>query len=258
MVLDDAAATNVTQQQLDAVWRPKVGGAWQLHQALADHELDWLVVYSSMAALLGNPGQSVYAAANAWLDGFAQWRSAHGHPTIAVNWGAWGDIGQATDFAARGYQTISTDRGLQALSDLLLHRRTRTGVIPGEPESWIPSSGRHAAFFAEVLTGPQEQESSDIRSQLRASEPGLARRLLLERHIGEHIRTVLRLGSSNIDPQTPLRSLGFDSLLSVELRTRLETSLSVSLESNFIWTHQTLTDLATGLHERLELSDTAA
>ncbi|MBO0863755.1 MAG: SDR family NAD(P)-dependent oxidoreductase [Mycobacterium sp.] len=94
MVLADAAATNITQQQLDEVWRPKALGAWQLHEALADHRLDWLVVYSSMAALLGNPGQATYAAANAWLDAFAQWRNAQGHPTLAANWGAWGETGQ--------------------------------------------------------------------------------------------------------------------------------------------------------------------
>jgi acyl carrier protein len=175
-----------------------------------------------------------------------------------VNWGAWGEIGQATDFAERGYRTISTDSGLRALSDLLLHRRTRTGVIPGEPESWIPVSGRHAPFFADLLSSPQEPAGTDIRSELQASEAGLPRRLVLERHIGEHIRTVLRLGSSNIDPQTPLRSLGFDSLLSVELRTRLETSLSVSLDHNFVWAHQTLSDLATGLGERLELAELAS
>jgi hypothetical protein len=68
-------------------------------------------------------------------------------------------------------------------------------------------------------------------------QPGLPRRLMLERHIGEHIRTVLRLGSASIDPKTPLRSLGFDSLLSVELRTRPETSLSVGLDNDFVWTH---------------------
>jgi polyketide synthase 2/polyketide synthase 5 len=65
----------------------------------------------------------------------------------------------------------------------------------------------------------------------------LPRRLVLERHIGEHIRTVLRLGSASIDPKTPLRSLGFDSLLSVELRTRPETSLSVGFDNDFAWTH---------------------
>lgn len=70
-------------------------------------------------------------------------------------------------------------------------------------------------------------------------QPGLPRRLVLERHIGEHIRTVLRLGSASIDPKTLLRSLGFDSLLSVELRTRLETSLSVGLDNDFVWTHPT-------------------
>src|SRR5207302_3448626 len=113
MVLDDAAVANITDEQLVRVWRPKVTGAWRLHQATAEHPPEWFVVYSSMASQLGNPGQGAYAAANSWLDGFAGWRSAQGLPTLAVSWGPWGQTGVATDFAARGYRTIPTKRGIQ-------------------------------------------------------------------------------------------------------------------------------------------------
>ena len=88
--------------------------------------LDWFVVFSSMASLIGNAGQTVYAAANAWLDGFAEWRAAQGLPTLAVNWGPWGETGAATDFAARGYTTIGTADGFSALSTLLTHDRVRS------------------------------------------------------------------------------------------------------------------------------------
>ncbi len=264
MALEDAAIGNIRDEQLERVWAPKVAGAWRLHEATAEYTLDWFAVYSSMASLLGNPGQGAYAAANAWLDGFAAWRSAQGLPTLAVNWGPWGQTGVATGFADRGYETIPTNRGLRALHDLLAYRRVQTGVIPGEPETFIPPSGRHSSLFGLLLTDERSGgagdaaapgESADIRSRLVSLPPGLARRSALEAYIADHIRAVLRLGGNSLDPQTPLKSLGFDSLLSMELRNRLESALGVRLANNFVWQHPTLAALAAGLAERMGLEE---
>lgn len=264
MSLDDAAIMNVREDQVQRVWAPKVMGAWRLHEATAGHSLDWFVVFSSMASLLGNPGQGVYASVNSWLDGFAAWRTGRGQPTLAVNWGPWGETGAATDFSRRGYETIPTDKGLLALHALLTHGRVQTGVIPGDPSTWILPAARQSSFFSllapgSALPGGEERASThDIHARLSALAPGLARHAALETYLGDHIRAVLRLGSCTLDPQTPLKSLGFDSLLSMELRSRLESDLGVKLASNFVWQHPTLSALATGLAERmgLELQET--
>ncbi|MEU4894077.1 type I polyketide synthase [Streptomyces sp. NPDC044780] len=261
MVLDDAAVTTLREDQLCRVWAPKATGAWRLHQATEGHRLDWFTVYSSMASLLGNPGQGAYAAANAWLDDFAAWRSARGLPTLAVNWGPWGETGVATGFADRGYRTIATDEGLRALGDLLAHRRVRTGVLPGEPDTWIPAAGRHSSLFAPLTSGASAPAATgeggdDIRARLAALPAGPARRTALESWLTEHIRAVLRLSSTTLDPQTPLKSLGFDSLLAMELRVRLETGLDIKLAGDFVWRHPTVAALAVGLaqHMGLELT----
>ena len=65
----------------------------RLHQATATRHLDWWVGFSSMAALLGLPGQLSYATANAWLDGFVAWQRASGQPATAISWGQWSDVG---------------------------------------------------------------------------------------------------------------------------------------------------------------------
>ncbi|WP_269812576.1 type I polyketide synthase [Streptomyces atratus] len=258
MVLEDAAITNIRDPQLKRVWNPKVTGAWQLHNATSAHTLDWFVVFSSMASLLGNPGQGVYAAANSWLDAFAAWRSHTGMPTLAVNWGPWGETGVATDFSSRGYETIPTDKGLLALHSLLAHGRVQTGVIPGEPSTWIPLAGRQSSFFSLLAPGNEHladkpEDSRDIRGRLEGLAPGIARREALETYLADHIRGVLRLGSTTLDPQIPLKALGFDSLLSMELRVRLESGLGVELAGNFVWQHPTLSALAAGLAECMGL-----
>ncbi|ATL87454.1 type I polyketide synthase [Streptomyces malaysiensis] len=258
MVLDDAAVANIREDQLHRVWAPKATGAWRLHQATEGHRLDWFAVYSSMASLLGNAGQGAYAAANAWLDGFAAWRSARGLPTLAVNWGPWGETGVATGFADRGYRTIPTDQGLHALGDLLAHRRVQTGVIPGEPATWIPATGRRSPLFAPLLADDDtpaaaRERTDDIRDRLAALPAGPARRTALESYLTDHIRAVLRLSGTTLDPQTPLKALGFDSLLAMELRVRLETGLSIKLAGNFVWRHPTVAALAAGLAQQLGL-----
>ncbi|WP_432014360.1 SDR family NAD(P)-dependent oxidoreductase [Streptomyces cucumeris] len=263
MVLDDAAVTTVREDQLGRVWTPKVTGAWRLHEATAGHRLDWFAVFSSMASLLGNPGQGAYAATNAWLDAFAAWRSARGAPTLAVNWGAWGETGVATGFADRGYETIPTEDGLRALSTLLAHRRVQTGVIPGEPDSWILPAGRHSSLFARLAPDDEQTPATpgatdDVRARITALPAGIARRTALEAYLGEHIRAVLRLSSTTLDPETPLKSLGFDSLLAMELRVRLESGLGVKLAGNFVWQHPTVAALAAGLARHMGLEPDAA
>jgi phthioceranic/hydroxyphthioceranic acid synthase len=261
MVLKDAAIGTVEDRQLDGVWAPKAVGAWRLHQATAEHNLDWFVVFSSMASLLGNPGQGAYAAANAWLDAFAAWRTAGGQPTLAVNWGPWGETGIATGFADRGYQTIPSEVGLRALRDLLAYRRVQTGVIPGEPQTYIPAAGRHSPFFSRLITEDRGTDrpgdsGDDIREQLRSLPSEMARRAAMESFLAEHVRAVLRLGSRTLDPQTPLSALGFDSLLSMELRARVESSLGVRLPGDFVWKNSTLAALAAGVAERLDVGRT--
>ena len=101
-VVEDATLTNITDEIIDRDWAPKVYGAWNLHEATADQPLDWFCSFSSAAALVGSPGQGAYAAANRWLDAFSHWRRAQGLPVTSIAWGAWAEIGRATDLAEGG------------------------------------------------------------------------------------------------------------------------------------------------------------
>src|SRR5260370_11909311 len=125
-VFADALVGDITPGDLSRVWAPKVAGACRLHEALRNHapvespggaELDWFVLFSSAAALIGSPGQAAYATANAWLDAFAAWRRAQGGPALAINWGVWSEAGRAGDIALPGIDPISPDEGVEARSE---------------------------------------------------------------------------------------------------------------------------------------------
>ncbi|MGE3806859.1 MAG: SDR family NAD(P)-dependent oxidoreductase, partial [Gemmataceae bacterium] len=92
-VLDDGVLLNQTSERFARVLAAKVEGAWNLHRLTMDLPLDFFVLYSSMAALLGPAGQGNHAAANAFLDALAHHRRARGLPAQSINWGAWGEVG---------------------------------------------------------------------------------------------------------------------------------------------------------------------
>ncbi|GAA4624848.1 type I polyketide synthase [Actinoallomurus vinaceus] len=257
-VLDDGALSNLDAERFDRVWRPKVTGAWRLHEATAGLPLDWFVLFSSVASLLGSPGQGNYAAANDWLDSFARWRRSRGLPAQAINWGVWGEAGRATELGHRGYAAFSTAEGLRSLAELIDHERTNAGVFVHDPEHWFHAapSAADSAFFAEMPIR-QATESGvigddGITARLRAAPPEERSRIALS-HLGTCTRVILGLSSASIDSTTVLSDLGFDSLTALQLRNRLEVDLRVKLPATLVWTHPTAGELVGQLLEHLDL-----
>jgi NADP-dependent 3-hydroxy acid dehydrogenase YdfG len=117
-VLDDGVLLQQTPQRIHTVIAPKAIGAWHLHRLTDGEALDFFVMFSSITAPFGSPGQGNYAAANAFLDGLAHHRRGLGLPALSINWGPWGQIGLAAHRQQGGMQ------GLQGLSAI----RTAVGL----------------------------------------------------------------------------------------------------------------------------------
>src|SRR5262249_23185671 len=111
-VLDDGLLLNLDRERLAAVMAPKFEGAWNLHSLTLNRPLAFFVLFSSIASVLGSPGQGPYAAANAFLDALSHHRRALGLPALTINWGPWGDVGMAAR-ANRGRRL--TMRGIDAI-----------------------------------------------------------------------------------------------------------------------------------------------
>ena len=131
-VLRDSLLRHAWSEQLRELMRPKVEGLATLTQCLANDPLDFLVVYSSLAALTGNVGQACYAAANAWMDAICMGLRQHGVPAISLHWGPWQAAGMAASdahanrFRSAGLRLIPSDVG----------RRLLAAVIQAQPHGW--------------------------------------------------------------------------------------------------------------------------
>jgi acyl transferase domain-containing protein/acyl carrier protein len=263
-ILDDGTVLNLDRARLEAVLAPKVAGAWNLHALTAARNLDFFVLFSSVASLLGSPGQANYAAGNAFLDALAAYRRARGLTALSIDWGPWSGVGLAAAgenrgarLARRGLGSLSPEQGLAAMERLLRQAPAQVAVMAFDFQQWC---GSDAALSASPLLAGLAGESAgsaaaapsgSVREELLAVEPGRRRRALLEDHLRRRVAQVLRLAPARVEVGKPLRALGLDSLMALELRNRLEADFQLKLPATLVWNHPTVTALAPHLAERM-------
>jgi thioester reductase-like protein len=243
-VLDDGLISGQTAERLKAVLAPKLEGWLQLQRAVAQTQapLDFAVAFSSMAALLGSPGQSNYGAANGALDGACEaWAGFGGSDavTLAVQWGPWAGegmaAGQGRRLQALGVGLLPPDAALEALG--LALRRGRSGSLAVLNNTWPQllrqAPPRQAAAMA-ALAGsdaPTGAAASGGERQRLLELPERERGLALVELLQRRLAAVMGLEDPQaIDPGDSLFQIGLDSLMAVELAAGVQQDLGVKLE----------------------------
>ncbi|MDI1475031.1 type I polyketide synthase [Polyangium sp. y55x31] len=263
MVLDDGMIPDQSITRARGVFGPKVAGAVHLDALTRDMKLDFFVLYSSAMTLLGSPGQANYTAANAFLDALAHHRRSLGLPTSSIAWGPFAGIGLAAASDNRGARLEGRGLGLiDARAGHAIFARVAAAGIPHvapcpiDVRQWAdfyptavgwPYLG---ALFADSTRTDSRASDLDLVGSIRGAEPEKAR-LLVCAHVLEHVGHVLRMDPAKLDPSTPFRALGVDSLIGLELRNRLEASTGQSMPATIVWTYPTANALTEFLLGRL-------
>ncbi|BCI53466.1 phthiocerol/phenolphthiocerol synthesis polyketide synthase type I PpsC [Mycolicibacterium litorale] len=257
-VLEDQIVLNMSESAVGRVFHPKVAGAWRLHAATAQLDLDWWLVFSSAASLLGSPGQGAYAAANAWLDGLVAYRRSRGLPAVAINWGPWAEVGRGQSFANLGFSMITPEMGMAAMERALAADRATTGVFGLDARQWFQSfpAAAHSSLFSELQDATTVERRGHGRFQAELADmPENERPARVAATIADEICAVLR-STDPIDHSEAMTSLGLDSLMALELRNRLESRLGITLPAALVWAYPTISDLAGALYERMGFEQT--
>ena len=237
-VLSDGALTNQTWERFEEVLWPKIMGGWQLHRATAHLDLDFFILFSSRVGVMGNPGQSNHATANAFLDQLAGHRRALGLPGQAIAWGAWSDIGEAAEQrdridrqrSALGGRWFTPQQGIRAFDRLVRQDATNAVVMSMDWSVFEEAVEDPPPLLEDLLsTGPDDKAADatspdDVLASLREA-PATTHEELLASFLQQEVQAVLRLPSAP-EPKVGFFDLGMDSLMAVELRNRLNRAFS--------------------------------
>lgn len=270
-LLDDATVSGLRPEQLSRVLAPKIDGAAHVDSVTDGDPLDFFILFSSAAALFGNAGQAAYAAANAAMDALAQDRRRRGLPAHSVQWGPFTDVGLAARRSDRGGRLeerglggFTTREAWHALERILSEDEAVVSYAPLDPRRWFESYPDTAALpsWSELRRAADGGRSAGdtgnaFLDEFRASPPGEGSRLV-ESKVRELAGRVLRLDADSIDGDTPFKSLGLDSLMSLELRNRLEAEFALTLSPTLLWTYGNTRALTGLLAERLQTAQSAA
>lgn len=187
-LLDDGVLFQQTWERFETVFNPKVLGTWNLHILTQDLPIKHFVLFSSIASLLGSPGQSNHAAANAFIDALAHLRRAKDLPAVSINWGSWTEIGKVTRlegaqkqrwqeyfdklWRSYGMEAIAPREGFHALGQLLNRPPVQVGVFPIDWPKFCQSLNVQHKPLLLNLTQPQTP-SAHLRIPLSEAQKQL-------------------------------------------------------------------------------------
>ncbi|MDJ0754430.1 MAG: type I polyketide synthase [Ardenticatenaceae bacterium] len=263
-VLDDGLLMQQSWERVWEVMKPKVVGGWHLHELSQELELDFLVLFSSVASLLGSRSQGGYAAGNSFLDALSRWRAGEGQPSLSINWGPWGSIGMAAELgegerqrlSRQGIELLEPEAALTSLGRLLGSGCRQVGVLDVNWASYVqqwPAERRPGYYDELVEEGEASGQTAWLMAELlakeadeRAAHLGYALRAALAQTLG--LATAEQIGS-----RERFFDLGLDSLMAIELKQQLEQGLGRTLRATLMFDYPMVEALTDYLLSHLDL-----
>lgn len=235
------------------VMKPKVQGALNLHNLFPPGALDFFILFSSIGQIIGTPGQSAYATANAFLDGLARHRRAQGCNSIAIQWTAWRNLGLASDTAlvdlelhSKGVMDITIEQGLQAwthLSNIDTEHAVVARICPLDASEPLPSDLVTDVVQRRAMTTTSKSALSKTAGWGNTTECDSRNESFFHEKVRDGLCEILKVSIDDFGIDTALTDLGMDSIMTTALRHQLQRSTGITMPPALSWAFPTIGDL---------------
>jgi 6-methylsalicylic acid synthase len=265
-VLENELVLETTKEAFARVLDPKISGALALHQAFPPKSLDFFLLFSSCGQLFGFPGQGSYASGNAFLDGLATHRRGLGDNSISMLWTSWRGAGMASstefisaELESRGITDVTAEDAFRAWEHVekfdVDHAVVLRSAVFNAGEQLPTEMLADIAVRRSISENDTPQKTTETSSSSQGEIPTQSPEL--DEYLLEKIRTcvakVLMLdGANEVEPHAALSDLGLDSVMTVALRKRLQSTLNVKVPPTLTWSHPTSKHLVGWFKEKLQ------
>ncbi|KAK7757127.1 hypothetical protein SLS62_000674 [Diatrype stigma] len=271
MVLQDSIFENMTHAQWERTIRSKVDSSWNLH-ALLPKELDFFVLLSSIAGVIGNPGQSNYAAGCTFQDSLARYRNRNGQRAASIDLGLMRTIGIIAE-SGELYKKVEVSQSLGQIeeeellalldmcccpSDSNITGGMRGQIMMGlvtpvdilyrglEPEEVMqrPLFGHFSRLRGTLTAASSATNTINFASLFRQAESAEQRTRVVVELLVMRLARTLSVKPEDVDADQPLHAFGVDSLVAVELRNLLMREFAADVPNFEIMGGRTITAVA--------------
>jgi len=268
-IIRDALIKHKQIEDFQAVLAPKILGSIFLDQATKDEPLDFLILFSSIAALMGNVGQVDYSYANSFIDYFVEWRESlrtsnqRQGRTLAINWSLWQEGGMSIDVENQkliedtlGIQLLSTSSGLEIFSEILLQSQQHILAVEGDRQKLekllnLQSPALETtpvSFQSSQPPTTQIQIAVEIASSHIQPEPSGQVLELVQQDLVNGVIEILKVSPKDVDLDSDLSEFGFDSITFTTFGNRLNEGFDIEVTPVVFFEYETIRELSEYLY----------
>ncbi len=233
-VSNDKLLENIAEGDIDSIWHSKVTGMINIDTAVKQSEikLDFFICYSSIAAILGSPAQSLYAGANAFVDAFTEMRHKEGKPYYSINWGPWSGNTMADDWAERfqrgGLTPLHSEVNLAQINTLLMSKISKIIVMNIDMNQFQQYFGKHNLF---ALFHTKEIIASGYLVEVLKNTPEKRHLKIIKDFVKKEVIHILAMeANADIEMNVGFIEMGMDSLMLLELQTQIQKAFADVIE----------------------------
>ncbi len=235
-------------KDIEILAHAKIFGSWNLHQITMDLklELDYFILFSSIVGSVGNVSQLNHGLVNVFMDQLALYRANNNLPGLSVAWGAWSSVGtlkkneKVTNYLKNiGFGFIPNVNGIRVLE--LAMKQKLNGHFIYAPMDWCKYALNYnlsnVSFYSELVKNCNQLDDKK-NSKTKLSELSTTRKII------NVTSELFKIPSSKICEKTNFFDLGMDSLMAVQFRNRIQSTMQIKLGVNICYKHPTVEKLS--------------